>query len=152
MNLRRLVLLAGAVVLVVGVIGLLMPVSIIGPDNQSIGCGNAIAADDSAAREADNSNPVNLPILNEIIPHTDYVAQCASAVSAAAHVVHSGGDHRPGGDRRWIRRRRPGRQSAGRLAGFAIGDQVQTSGRLRGRDLVVDGGDHRVDPVHRAVA
>lgn len=81
MNLRRLVLLAGAVVLLVGVIGLLMPVSIIGPDNQSIGCGNAIAADDSAAREADNSNPVNLPILNEIIPHTDYVAQCASAVS-----------------------------------------------------------------------
>jgi len=35
MNLRRLVLLAGAVVLLVGVIGLLMPVSIIGPDNQS---------------------------------------------------------------------------------------------------------------------
>jgi hypothetical protein len=82
MNLRRLVLLAGAVVLVVGVIGLLMPVSVAGPEGQKIGCGNAIAADDSAAREADNNNPVNLPILNEIIPHTDYVAQCASAVSA----------------------------------------------------------------------
>ncbi len=81
MNLRRLVLLAGAVVLVVGVIGLLMPVSVAGPEGQRIGCGNAIAADDSAAREADSNNPVNLPILNEVIPHTDYVALCASAVS-----------------------------------------------------------------------
>ena len=81
MNLRRLVSLVGAVVLIVGVIGLLTPVSITGPDNQSIGCGNAIAADDGPAREADNSNPVNLPILNEIIPHTDYVAQWQSAVS-----------------------------------------------------------------------
>lgn len=81
MNLRWLVLLAGAVVLVVGVIGLLIPVSVAGPNGQSIGCGSALAADDSAAREADNNNPVNLPILNEVIPHTDYVAQCASAVS-----------------------------------------------------------------------
>lgn len=81
MNLRRLVLLAGAVVLLVGVIGLLMPVSVAGPEGQSIGCGNAIAADDSAAREADNNNPVNLPVLNELIPHTDYTALCSSAVS-----------------------------------------------------------------------
>lgn len=81
MNLRRLVLLVGAVVLIVGVIGLLMPVSVAGPDGQKIGCGNAIAADDSAAREADNNNPVNLPIINELVPHTDYVTQCASAVS-----------------------------------------------------------------------
>jgi hypothetical protein len=80
MNLRRLVLLVGAVVLVVGVIGLLMPVSIPGPD-QEIGCGNAVAADTSSAQQADNRNPVNLPILNEIVPHTDYAAQCQSAVS-----------------------------------------------------------------------
>src|SRR5690349_8264573 len=45
MNLRRLLLLVGAVVLVVGVIGLLMPVSVPGPDNGSIGCGNAVAKD-----------------------------------------------------------------------------------------------------------
>jgi hypothetical protein len=81
MNLRRLVLLAGAVILVVGVIGLLMPVSIAGPDNQKIGCGNAVVADDSAAAQADSRNPVNLPVLNELVPHTDYVAQCKSAVS-----------------------------------------------------------------------
>ncbi len=81
MNMRRLLLLLGAVVLVVGVIGLLVPVSIAGPDNQKIGCGNAVAADYSAARDVDTSNPVNLPVLNELIPHTDYAAQCESAVS-----------------------------------------------------------------------
>ncbi|MDT5017613.1 MAG: hypothetical protein QOD39_3773 [Mycobacterium sp.] len=82
MNMRRLVLLVGAIVLVVGLIGLLMPVSVPGSDGQSIGCGNGIAADLSAARGADDSNPVNLPILNDIIPHTDLVAQCQSALSA----------------------------------------------------------------------
>jgi hypothetical protein len=82
MNLRRLILLVGAVVLVVGVIGLLVPVSVPGPDNGSIGCGNGIAADQSAAQQADNQNPANLPILNQVIPHTDYVQQCQSAVSS----------------------------------------------------------------------
>lgn len=82
MNLRRLILLVGAVALAIGVIGLLLPVSVPGPDNASIGCGNGLVQDQSAAREADSRNPVNLPILNEVIPHTDYVAQCQSAVSS----------------------------------------------------------------------
>jgi hypothetical protein len=81
MNLRRLILLVGAVALIVGVIGLLVPVSVPGPDNGSIGCGNGLVQDLSAAREADHTNPVNLPILNELIPHTDYVTQCQSALS-----------------------------------------------------------------------
>jgi hypothetical protein len=81
MNVRWLILLAGAVVLVVGVIGLLVPVSVAGPDNGSIGCGNAVAADTSAAQQADNQNPANLPIINQVVPHTNYVAQCQSAVS-----------------------------------------------------------------------
>ena len=67
--------------MLVGVVGLLVPVSVPGPDNGSIGCGNGIAADSSAAREVDNNNPVNLPILNEVIPHADYVTQCQSALS-----------------------------------------------------------------------
>jgi hypothetical protein len=81
MNVRRLILLVGAVVLVVGVIGLLMPVSVPGPSNGSIGCGNALAQDSSAAQQADNQNPANLPIINQVVPHTNYVAQCESAVS-----------------------------------------------------------------------
>ena len=82
MNLRRLILLAGAVVLVVAVIGLLMPVSVPGPDSASIGCGSALASDSSAAQQADNQNPANLPILNQVIPHTNYVTQCQSALSS----------------------------------------------------------------------
>jgi hypothetical protein len=64
------------------VIGLLMPVSVPGPDNASIGCGNALAKDSSAAQQADNQNPANLPILNQVLPHTNYVTQCDSAVSS----------------------------------------------------------------------
>jgi hypothetical protein len=82
MNLRRLILLVGAVVLVIGVIGLLMPVSVPGPDNGSIGCGNALAKDSSAAQQADNQNPANLPIINQVVPHTNYAAACDSAVSS----------------------------------------------------------------------
>ena len=81
MKLRRLVLLVGAVALIVGVIALLVPVSVPGPDSGSIGCGNGLVQDLSAAREANNNNPANLPVLNEIIPHSDYIAQCQSAVS-----------------------------------------------------------------------
>lgn len=82
MKLRWVILLVGAVALVVGIIGLLMPVSVTGPDNRDVGCGNAVAADYSEARDLDSRNPVNLPILDEVIPHTDYAAQCESAVSS----------------------------------------------------------------------
>lgn len=81
MNLRRMVMIAGVAVLLVGVIALLMPVSVPGPDT-SIGCGNGIAADLSEAREADSGNLANLPILNEIVPHTDYAAECEAALSS----------------------------------------------------------------------
>ena len=81
MNLRWLILLVGAVVLIVGVVGLLVPVSVPGPDSGSIGCGSGLVQDLSAAQEANNNNPANLPILNQIIPHTDYVTQCQSALS-----------------------------------------------------------------------
>ena len=77
-------MLVGAVVLLIGVIGLLMPVSVPGPDNGSIGCGNGIAAEQSAAEQADNQNPANLPIINQILPHPNYVSQCQSAVSTSS--------------------------------------------------------------------
>jgi len=81
MNLRRLIMIAGVALLLVGVIALLMPVSVPGPD-ASIGCGNGIAADLAQARDADSGNLANLPVLNQIIPHTDYVAECESALSS----------------------------------------------------------------------
>jgi hypothetical protein len=82
MTVRRLVLLVGAVLLVAGVIGLLVPVSISGGDGQSIGCGNAVAADTSDAQAANEKNVVaEIPIVNQIVPHRDFVADCQSAVS-----------------------------------------------------------------------
>lgn len=83
MAVRRLVLLVGAILLVAGVIALLVPVSTSDGNGGSIGCGNAISADLSQARQANDKGVVaNVPILNEIVPHTDFVAQCQSAVSS----------------------------------------------------------------------
>ena len=81
MNARRLILLVGAALLIAGVIALLVPVSITG-DGESIGCGNAVAADMSEAEAANNKTVANVPILNQIVPHTDYVANCQEAVSS----------------------------------------------------------------------
>lgn len=81
MNARRLILFVGVVVLVAGVIALLVPVSITG-NGTSIGCGNAVAADTSEAESANSQTVANVPILNQIVPHTDYVANCQAAVSS----------------------------------------------------------------------
>jgi hypothetical protein len=84
MTLRRLIVLAGAIgaiALIVGIVGLLVSVSVSGANGDKIGCGNAAAADLSAAQEADNQNPANLPVVDQIVPHTTYVAECESAVS-----------------------------------------------------------------------
>lgn len=79
---RRLILGVGAVLLLAGVIGLLAPVSISDSNGHSIGCGNAVATDLSAARSANNNSVANIPILNQVVPHTDYVAQCQSSVGS----------------------------------------------------------------------
>jgi hypothetical protein len=81
-TLRRLVLLIGAVVLAVGIIGLLVPVSVSDGNGGSLGCGNAAVSDLSSAREANNKSVASIPILNQIIPHTDFVAACQSALSS----------------------------------------------------------------------
>jgi hypothetical protein len=81
-TLRRLVLVVGAAVLVVGIIGLLVPVSVSDGNGGSLGCGNAAVSDLSGAREADNKSVAGIPILNQVVPHTDFVAQCQSAQSS----------------------------------------------------------------------
>ena len=82
MTVRRLIIGVGAVLLLAGVIGLLAPVSISDGNGHSIGCGNAVATDLSAARNANNNSVANIPILNQVVPHTDYVAQCQSSVGS----------------------------------------------------------------------
>ena len=80
---RRLILLVGAVLLLAGVIGLLVPVSISDGDGHEIGCGNAVAADTSSAQAANDKNVVaDIPIVNQIVPHTDYVSLCQSSISS----------------------------------------------------------------------
>ena len=69
------------VVLVVGIIGLLVPVSVSDSDGGSLGCGNAAISDLSSAREANNKSVASIPILNQIVPHTDFVAECQAALS-----------------------------------------------------------------------
>lgn len=81
MTIRRLVMLAGAILLIAGVVGLLVPVSVSGSNGETIGCGNGIASDLSAARQADNQNLANLPVINQIVPHNNYVAECQSGLS-----------------------------------------------------------------------
>ncbi len=80
MTVRRLLIGLGAVLLLAGVIGLLAPVSVSDGNGHSVGCGNAVATDLSAARSANDSGVANIPILNQVVPHTDYVAKCQSEV------------------------------------------------------------------------
>ena len=82
MKVRRLIIAVGAVLLLAGVIGLLTPVSISDGNGNSISCGNAVATDLSAAKSANDKSLANIPILNQVIPHTDYVAQCQSSVGS----------------------------------------------------------------------
>ncbi|MCV7078224.1 aminopeptidase [Mycobacterium szulgai] len=81
MTVRRLIIAVSAVLLVAGVIGLLVPVTVSNSNGGSVSCGNGIAADLSGARAANDQNGANIPILNQIVPHTDFVAQCESAIS-----------------------------------------------------------------------
>ncbi|OBJ47722.1 aminopeptidase [Mycobacterium sp. 1423905.2] len=81
MTVRRLILAVSAVLLLVGVIGLLVPVTVDNSNGGSVSCGNGLAEDLSSARNANDKNGANIPILNQVVPHTDYVAQCESAVS-----------------------------------------------------------------------
>ena len=82
MSVRRFVLVLGAIALVVGIIGLMVPVKVSGGDSGSIGCGNAAISDLSSARQANNKSVASIPILNQIVPHTDFVAECQSALSS----------------------------------------------------------------------
>ena len=81
MNVRRLIMVVGAVLLLAGVIGLLVPVSVPDGNNGSIGCGNAIASNLQSARSANDKTGANIPIVGQLVPHTDYVSECQSSLS-----------------------------------------------------------------------
>ncbi|WP_313675347.1 aminopeptidase [Mycolicibacterium sp.] len=82
MTRRRLILVLGAAALLVGFIALLIPVSASDGKGGSIGCGTGLSSDLSQARQANNNSVAGVPVLNEVLPHTDYVASCQSKLSA----------------------------------------------------------------------
>ena len=82
MTVRRLIFAVSAALLLVGVIGLLVPVGVSDSNGGTISCGNGIATDLSGARAANDKNGANIPILNQIISHTDFVGACESSVSS----------------------------------------------------------------------
>jgi hypothetical protein len=87
-----LVLVAGVVLLVAGVIGLLVPVSANGGGDKSVGCGSALISDKSQAQAEDNNlsnkgadlaKDVGVPQLAPAVPgQTNYVAACDSALGS----------------------------------------------------------------------
>lgn len=76
-----MVLAVGAAVLLVGLAALLIPVSTSDGNGGSIPCGTGLSSDLSAAREANTTGIANVPILNQVVPHTDYVAACQSELA-----------------------------------------------------------------------
>lgn len=82
MTVRRLILGVAVVLLLAGVIGLLVPVSVSDGSGNSLGCGNAVAADLTAARNTNDKSVASIPIVNQLVPHTDYVAQCETALGS----------------------------------------------------------------------
>lgn len=82
MTTRRLVLVLGAAALLIGSIALLIPVSTSNGNGGSIGCGTGLSSDLTQAREASNNSVAGVPVLNEVVPHRDFVADCQSKLSA----------------------------------------------------------------------
>jgi hypothetical protein len=74
----------GAVACVAGVIGLFLPVSVFDGSHSTIACGNAVAADQSGPRTA-NETMGDVQFMGQTIPHPDYVAACETAISGRRH-------------------------------------------------------------------
>jgi hypothetical protein len=76
---RRIILFVGlflgAVAVIVGVAGLLAPVSV-SPEDKTVRCGSAVAPDLSAARAEDDLSAANVPVLDEVIADINYTRLC----------------------------------------------------------------------------
>ena len=72
---------AGVVALLVGVVGLLAPVSASPPQEPNVSCGSAVAPDFSEARAHDDGSAANVPVLDELIVDTNYTELCDMAIN-----------------------------------------------------------------------
>lgn len=73
---RRILIFAGVVALIVGAVGLLAPVSVSPEREPSVGCGSAIAPDMSAARANDDQSAANIPVPGGVVIDTNFTRLC----------------------------------------------------------------------------
>ena len=83
MNNRLRNVLIGAAVMIAGVVGLLLPVSVWN-GSSTVGCGNAIVAE-KPAPSTTNLGHISVDVPEQAISHPDYAAQCDSAISSRRH-------------------------------------------------------------------
>lgn len=72
---RLTAVFVGVVALLVGILGLITPVSV-SPYRQVVSCGSAIAPDLSEARSLDDTSAANVPVAGEVVVDTDYTQLC----------------------------------------------------------------------------
>ncbi len=65
----------GAIAVLIGVAGLLTPVSV-SPERQAVECGTAVSADLSRARALDDEMPAKLDVSGELAAAPDYTELC----------------------------------------------------------------------------
>lgn len=82
MAVRRYLWPVGLAVALAGTIALLAPVSIADGDGGSIRCGNPVAADISAALDANAKSVATVLTASQGVPHINYVARCQSSLSS----------------------------------------------------------------------
>lgn len=76
MKVRLIIVSVGVVALLIGIVGLLAPVSVSAGEGQVVSCGSAIAPDLSAARANDDASEANIPVLGEVIVDPNFVRLC----------------------------------------------------------------------------
>ena len=72
---RGILAFLGVVAVIVGVVGLLAPVSV-SPEGVSVRCGSAVAADLSAARAHDDGSAANVPVPGGVVTDTNFEQLC----------------------------------------------------------------------------
>ncbi|WP_319446653.1 MULTISPECIES: aminopeptidase [unclassified Mycobacterium] len=85
MNSRIRNVLVAAAVLIAGVAGLLLPISVFDGGNSTVGCGNAVAADESGPGAAKVTPVASLPAVAQGVPRPDFVVACDEAISGRRH-------------------------------------------------------------------
>ncbi|MDT5045381.1 MAG: hypothetical protein QOJ56_4143 [Mycobacterium sp.] len=77
--------LVAAAVLIAGVAGLFLPISVFDGGSSTVGCGNAVAVDESGPRAANVTPVASGPAVDQAIPRPDFVVACDAAISGRRH-------------------------------------------------------------------